>query len=609
MTEELATGGTGGSLLPTVDVVIATHNRPHLLRAALDAALGQTYAGPIACTVVFDRSDPDLSLAQDACGDGTPERSVQVVTNVHSAGLAGARNTGIEAGQCRLRGVLRRRRRVAADQDRQADPAAPGVRATTPASPASGWSTRTVGSPGCPPPSRSSWRPWSATGPWRHTRRACSSAATPCVGPIGLVDEEIPGSYGEDFDWILRAVESGPISVVEESLVRVRWGQSLFSQKWQIIVDAIDYLIAKHPALSADRRGLARLLGRRSFALAALGRRKEALGSARRTIAQWPGERRAYLAIAVALRRDLCGAVDADCTPSGPWDLTARPPSRLTAAVVVVVSLAGRTCCPAARPDAGAQAGPPELVVNGDFEAGTDGWRTNQSYTKLVDRPRPRRWVGRHHHVAARHDRGTERQAEHRRPTRWRATATRSRPGYGRIAPELRGAIRVREVLGDSVRSAAKRFALTSTEWQFVDLGVTAQRSGSSFDLNVIGYDLAAGQQLIVDAVSMRFAGYDQAAAADPAAPVQVDAVQRRGAERSRASRRAGRCFGAAVGGNADPTEFESEIGQRLGIRRTYWGGDQVGGRGRDRPERPGGRPAALDQLQVAVRLGPDGRR
>jgi hypothetical protein len=121
------------------------------------------------------------------------------------------------------------------------------------------------------------------------------------LGPIGLVDEEMPGSYGEDFDWILRAAQSGSIAVLEEPLVRVRWGQSLFSRNWQTIIDAIDYGIAKHPAFSADRRALGRLLGRRSFALASLGRRGEALSWARRSLRSWPGERRAYLAVAVAL--------------------------------------------------------------------------------------------------------------------------------------------------------------------------------------------------------------------------------------------------------------------------------------------------------------------
>ena len=58
-------------------------------------------------------------------------------------------------------------------------------------------------------------------------------------GPIGLVDEHIPGSYAEDYDWILRAALAGPIAVVEEPLVRVRWGQSLFSSRWQTIIEAL----------------------------------------------------------------------------------------------------------------------------------------------------------------------------------------------------------------------------------------------------------------------------------------------------------------------------------------------------------------------------------
>lgn len=35
---------------------------------------------------------------------------------------------------------------------------------------------------------------------------------------------------------------------------------------------------------------------------------------------------------------------------------------------------------------------------------------------------------------------------------------------------------------------------------------------------------------------------------------------------------------GAAVGSNSDPTAFEKEMGQRLGVRRTYWRADQVTG-------------------------------
>jgi glycosyltransferase involved in cell wall biosynthesis len=97
-------------MLPSVDVVIATHNRPELLRAALDAALAQTYSGRISCVVVFDRSSPDYALECD-----TPARSVRVVRNTRTAGLAGARNTGIAAGSGDFVAFC--------DDDRQADPA------------------------------------------------------------------------------------------------------------------------------------------------------------------------------------------------------------------------------------------------------------------------------------------------------------------------------------------------------------------------------------------------------------------------------------------------------------------------------------------------------
>ena len=75
------------------------------------------------------------------------------------------------------------------------------------------------------------------------------------LGPIGLVDEELPGSYGEDFDWIIRSAQAGGFAVVAEPLVKVRWGQSMFSQKWQTIVDSIDYSLAKHTRLPRGPAG------------------------------------------------------------------------------------------------------------------------------------------------------------------------------------------------------------------------------------------------------------------------------------------------------------------------------------------------------------------
>ena len=86
------------------------------------------------------------------------------------------------------------------------------------------------------------------------------------LGPIGLVDEELPGSYGEDFDWIIRAAKAGGFAVVAEPLVKVRWGQSMFSQRWQTIIDSIDYSLAKHSVFHEDPQALGRLYGRKAFA-------------------------------------------------------------------------------------------------------------------------------------------------------------------------------------------------------------------------------------------------------------------------------------------------------------------------------------------------------
>jgi glycosyltransferase involved in cell wall biosynthesis len=120
------------------------------------------------------------------------------------------------------------------------------------------------------------------------------------LGPVGLVDEELPKSYAEDFDFIIRALQAGPVSVVEEPLVIVRWGQSMFSRDWGTIVAAIDYLIQKHEVIRSDRRAMARLYGRRGFANAALGHRGEAFGDAWRAARYWPLEKRVLVTVPVA---------------------------------------------------------------------------------------------------------------------------------------------------------------------------------------------------------------------------------------------------------------------------------------------------------------------
>jgi glycosyltransferase involved in cell wall biosynthesis len=278
-----------------VDVVVATRNRPDLLRLALEGILAQDHDGPITCHVVFDQCDPDHSVARE-----DPGRTVSVLTNTRRPGLAGARNTGILAGRapfvafCDDDDVWLPEKLSAQLRQMDDDDSATAVSGITVE-----YADHAVDRV-----------PTSSELVLAHLVRHRVMAAhpstvvvrrDPLVSTIGLIDEEIPGSYGEDFDWLLRAAAAGPIAVVPRPLVRVRWGGSQVSRQWQTIVDAIDYGLAKHPAFHADPRALGRLYGRRAFALAAL-RRPEAKWAVLRTLRVAPLEPRGYLAAAVALR-------------------------------------------------------------------------------------------------------------------------------------------------------------------------------------------------------------------------------------------------------------------------------------------------------------------
>ena len=76
------------------------------------------------------------------------------------------------------------------------------------------------------------------------------------VEEIGLVDEDIPGGYAEDWDWLLRAARRADVGAVTLPLVKVFWhASSYFSERWQMIADATDYLLAKYPEMHDDPVG------------------------------------------------------------------------------------------------------------------------------------------------------------------------------------------------------------------------------------------------------------------------------------------------------------------------------------------------------------------
>lgn len=292
-----ASGEVDNATWPSVSVVIATRNRPEMLRSALGAIADQDYRGEIETIVVFDQCDPDPSLEHISS-----RYSIRTTQNRRTPGLAGARNTGVDHASGELLAFC--------DDDDKWLPNKLRVQVSSLLSrPAADVVVGGI---------IVSYRDTTVTrvpeGPsldYRTLLRQRVTAAHPSTilvrrrawTRIGPVDEALPGSYGEDYEWLLRAARHHDIVAVAEPVALVRWGAtSFFADRWETIVAAIDYLIEKHPDLMTERRGLARLYGRKAFAYAALGRRREARQWAQKSLRLSWRELRGYVAWGVSAR-------------------------------------------------------------------------------------------------------------------------------------------------------------------------------------------------------------------------------------------------------------------------------------------------------------------
>ncbi|MEL7209577.1 MAG: glycosyltransferase family 2 protein [Actinomycetota bacterium] len=281
---------------PTVTAVVPTHDRPELLRRAIRRIREQRYDGLVECVVVFDKSDPDPSL--EVSGD----RPVRVLRNDRTPGLAGGRNTGILAATTDYVGFC--------DDD---DEWLPGkveaqMRALE-ALPAAHAAT-------CGVEIRYGDRTTERIPePERLTVEGFVEDRMPEVGSntllferrwlideVGLVDEKLPGSYGEDYDLVLRSARLAPFAVATAPHAVIWWHkQSFFADRWRMIDDALEYLLDKHPEFSASPRGYARIRGQQAVARAALGERRRAFRTIREVARANPLDRRIPLATAIAL--------------------------------------------------------------------------------------------------------------------------------------------------------------------------------------------------------------------------------------------------------------------------------------------------------------------
>lgn len=285
-------------MFPAVTAVIPTHNRPEQMKRALESVLQQQYAGTIEVIIVFDAEQPYLPDVEIPDG-----RSVTVTVNERSRGLAGARNTGILTASHEYVAFL--------DDD---DWWLPNKLASQMPLFEAGTDVLLVGTAMILDDGERQHERLIPVKDVTHAallrdRMAGLHSSTfvfrtsGLKGEVGLVDEDLPGSYGEDYDLLLRTSKAGAIAVVNQPLVSVTWSQnSYFFGKWGAYADGLTYLLNTHEGFKRDEKAHARLAGQIAFARASNGEsrlaREWVWTAVRRDLTQI----KAWLALAISLR-------------------------------------------------------------------------------------------------------------------------------------------------------------------------------------------------------------------------------------------------------------------------------------------------------------------
>ncbi len=287
---------------PLVSVILPTRGRPDLVREALLAVVGQTYPGMIECIVVHDQELPQPDLEEL----GTATRSVRVVANRRSPGLAGARNTGVTLAHgdfiagCDDDDAWHPTK-LQAQISRLLDQpdllvVGSGIRLMLPDGRIITWPGRAE---------RISYQ-LLLRNRVKELHSSTLVMRRDAFAKAGLYDEETPNGYAEDYDWVLRAARVGRIGTITSPLADIRKDAQSSSSYYghaAITVAGLEYLLAKHRDLAASRRGRARLLGQIGFARSVLGERHRALRYALTAIVLSPASPHGYLALAHVMTR------------------------------------------------------------------------------------------------------------------------------------------------------------------------------------------------------------------------------------------------------------------------------------------------------------------
>jgi glycosyltransferase involved in cell wall biosynthesis len=246
---------------PSVGVVITTRARPHLVRRAIDSISEQDYPGAVRIVVVVDQAHPDWRLARGGV------RPVLVLENWRTPGLAGARNSGIQAvDDCELVALC-------ADADTwtpekltaqvEALRANPGAVFVTCAAEVEYDGRRTprllgldmidahdMARKGC-----------ARLSPSGFLASQQTLRTSPLRGGIGSLAENAPPA-SQDWDLLMRAARRTPVVHVDTPLVRLLWRRpdgdtAAFIEQSR----ALRWMLPRHPELAASRTAAAHVYG------------------------------------------------------------------------------------------------------------------------------------------------------------------------------------------------------------------------------------------------------------------------------------------------------------------------------------------------------------
>ncbi|MGI8523656.1 MAG: glycosyltransferase family A protein [Nocardioides sp.] len=282
---------------PLVSVVIPTRGRPALLAETLATITRQDYAGPLEIIVVHDREEVDPALVHLSL----PGRKIVSMVNTRTGGLCGARNSGLIASHGEFVAscddddlwypakVRLQVERLRADPELLAVGA--GIRLLMGDRGNVEWQARQ--------PVVSHER--LLVNRVKELHSSTLMMRRTAFDDAGLYDEDLPYSYAEDYDWLLRATSVGSVGAVGEILADIRKDvPSWFRGRLLNTATALEYLLDKHPDFRTRRRGHARILGQIAYARASAGERRRGARIAGRALLRNPVAPHAWMALAVA---------------------------------------------------------------------------------------------------------------------------------------------------------------------------------------------------------------------------------------------------------------------------------------------------------------------